>query len=475
MRRHIKWSYRGRARGIRGRTTLFATLVVAVALVAASSGLLVLQRQQLIDGLAAVARQQGQNAVAQIQESGIDAVDVSALSATAGEPALMQIINGQGTVLISSEQLSGRGAIAEVDPGVQATDVRTVEKLPHDDGDSDEEDDEPFVIVTTAQQTPQGTVRVVTAQSLESVQRATTTLLTLLVFGVPLVLMVVAFTSYRVVGRALAPVEGIRSKVAQISAADQDTRVPVPDSGDEIARLAETMNSMLGRLQAAAAAQHAFVADASHELRSPLATIRATTELAQSHPEAMDAATSNETVLTETARLERLVSDLLLLAKSDEHGLVMRVDDVDLDDIVTSEAARLRQGLVTDVVVHVRAVRVKGDAQNLMRAVRNLTDNAARYAASRVEIRLDHDGGRACLDVIDDGPGIPAADEDRVFERFVRLDASRERGTGGTGLGLAITQQIVRAHGGDIAVVASSDSQGKGAHLRLTLPLVAHE
>lgn len=360
--------------------------------------------------------------------------------------------------------------------GPGETDVRTVGTLPDNDADDDKEDDESFVIVTTSAQTSQGLVRVVTAQSLESVERASETLLRLLIFGVPLVLVVVVgFTSYGVVGRALAPVEGIRARVAEVSVLDQEARVPVPDSADEIARLAETMNSMLGRLQAAAAAQHAFVADASHELRSPLATIRATTGLARSHPEAMDASTAAETILSETARLERLVSDLLLLAKSDEHGLVMRLDDVDLDDIATGEAACLRQLGVTNVAVDVRAARVVGDAQHLVRAVRNLSDNAARYAESRVEIRLSQSNGQAHLDVIDDGPGIPDAKRDRVFERFVRLDGSRERGTGGTGLGLPIAQEIVRAHGGHVEVVAPEGGKGRGAHLRLSMLLAPQD
>lgn len=444
------------------RTTVSATVVVAVALLVASVALLLLQRQQLTEGLTTVARQESGIVAEQIRAEGVTGVDVSTLNAGAGEPVLLQILDAQGAVLLTSDDDYDEEPITDVRPAPGATDVRTVDALPDDD-------DEPFVVVTTALQTLQGPVRVVTAESLESVQRSTTVLLTLLAVGLPLVLLVVAGTSYRVVGRALAPVEGIRRRVAQVSAADQEARVPVPDSGDEIARLAQTMNSMLARLQAAAAAQHRFVADASHELRSPLATIRATTELARSHPLAMDAATAAETVLIETARLERLVADLLLLARSDEHGLVMRMTDVDLDDIVTGEGERLRRAGVGEVILHVRSVRVTGDVQHLVRAVRNLSDNAARYAVSRVEIRLSVVDDRAQLDVVDDGPGIPEDDRERVLERFVRLDSSRERGTGGTGLGLAITRQIAREHGGDVQV--RPQSAGRGAHLRLILPL----
>ena len=458
----MRKNFRALSRGIRARTTVSATLVVAIALLVASVALVVLQRQQLTDGLAAVARQQGDTVAAQIEEGGVSAIDVAALSVAPGEPALLQVLDADDQVLVSSDDDYEDEPIADLRPAPGEGDQRTASTLPG-------ETDEPFVVVAAGVQTVDGPVVVLAAQSLETVERSTAVLLTLLAIGMPLVLLVVAATSYRVVGRALAPVEGIRARVAQVSVADQEARVPVPDSGDEIERLATTMNSMLGRLQATAAAQHAFVADASHELRSPLATIRATTELARSHPEAMDPETAAATVLTETARLERLVADLLLLARSDEHGLVMRMGDVDFDDQVVGEKARLTQLGVRDVVMDVRAVQVSGDAQHLVRAVRNVTDNAARYTASRVEIRLAVVDGWAQLDVIDDGPGIPFADHERVFERFVRLDSSRERGTGGTGLGLAITREIARAHGGDVEVVMAPG--GQGAHLRLTLPV----
>lgn len=455
-----------RLRGVRARTTLSATLVVAVALALAAAGLIVLQQQQLVDGLTQVARQQGSEVVAQITAEGVRSVDTTAVSATVGEPALMQVIAADGTISDTSFTDAGDTPLTDVVPAAAQSDVQRLDQLP-------DEEDEPFVVVTTGVATPAGLVRVITAQSLESVERSTGVLLTLILIGYPVVLLVVAGTSYWLAGRALAPVEGIRRRVSRISAADLAARVPVPDSGDEIARLAQTMNIMLSRLQASAAAQRRFVADASHELRSPLATIRATTELAGSHPEALDRSAAAEQVLAETDRLERLVADLLLLARADEDGLVMRMQDVDLDDIVTAAASRLRDAGVGDVVVHVAPVRVRGDTQHLVRAVRNLTDNAARHAATAVEVRLSSTADTAYLDVVDDGPGIPAAERDRVFERFVRLDASRDRGSGGTGLGLAITRQIAHAHGGEVQILQPGG--GAGAHLRLTLPLPGSE
>ena len=455
--RAVRW-----ARGVRARTAMSATLVVAVALALAAVALVVLHRRQLVHGLATVAQQQGAEVAAQITEGGIGAVDIAAVSATAGERALVQVVNVDGTVASASASVQGESSVSLAKPGAGEVVVTEAKSLPIGDG-------EPFVVVTTGVQTGSGVARVVTAQSLETVERSTSVVLTLLGVGIPLMLLVVGGSSYWLAGRALAPVEAIRRRVGEVSAVDLDARVPVPASGDEIARLAETMNAMLARLQESASSQRRFVADASHELRSPLATIRAATEVASSHPEALDWPAAAVTVLAETERLERLVGDLLLLARADEHGLVMRMDEVDLDDIVTEEAARLRHGGILDVVVDVRSVRIRGDAQHLIRAVRNLTDNASRHASRTVEVHLRSMDGTAWVDVVDDGPGIPMAERDRVFERFVRLDASRERESGGTGLGLAIARQIARAHGGDLTVIYGTP--GPGSRLRLTLPL----
>ncbi|MCY7400458.1 MAG: HAMP domain-containing histidine kinase [Nocardioides sp.] len=449
-----------RARSVRVRTAVAATVVVAVALACAAAALVLLQRQQLQQGLTTVARQQGEEVAAQIGAEGIDSVDIDSVSATAGERALVQVVAPSGGVVTASTTVDGEPPVSSATPGPGETVIQTLDGLPVGE-------DEPYVVVVTGVQTDRGVGWVITAQSLETVQRSTTVVLSLTGLGYPLVLVVVAFTCYWLAGRALAPVEAIRRRVGQVSAVDLSARVPVPDSGDEIARLAETMNSMLARLQASAESQRRFVADASHELRSPLATIRATAEVAGAHPEALDWPAAAGTVLAETDRLERLVNDLLMLARADEDGLVLRVEDVDLDDIVTSEAARLRHLAALDVVVDVRSVRVRGDLQHLVRAVRNLTDNAARHATTTIELHLRAADGVARLDVVDDGPGIPETEHQRVFERFVRLDSSRERGTGGTGLGLAIARQIVRAHGGDLDV---AQSQHAGARLVLTMP-----
>jgi len=455
--RSVRW-----ASGVRTRTAMSATLVVAVALAVAGAALVVLQRRELVNGLATVAQQQGAEIAGQITQGGIGAVDITAASATAGERALVQVVDVDGSVRSASESVRGEGPVSSARPDPGSVVIRSVAALPIGD-------QEPFVVVTTGVATRGGVARVVTAQSLETVERSTSVVLTLLGAGYPLILLVVFGTSYWLAGRALRPVEAIRQRVSEVSAVDTNARVPVPASGDEIARLANTMNTMLARLQKSASSQRRFVADASHELRSPLATIRAAAEVASSHPQALDWPSAAATVLVETDRLERLVSDLLLLARADEHGLVMRMQDVDLDDIVTEEAARLRRQGLRHVVTDVRSVRVRGDTQHLVRAVRNVTDNAMRYAATTVELHVSTRDGTAQVDVVDDGPGIPPLERDRVFERFVRLDASRERETGGTGLGLAISRQIARAHGGDLVVLAGDP--GRPTTMRLTVPV----
>jgi len=270
------------------------------------------------------------------------------------------------------------------------------------------------------------------------------------------------------VGRALAPVEAIRAEVDAISATALHRRVPDPPADDEIGRLARTMNRMLERLERAQARQRRLVSDASHELRSPVAAIRQHAEVALAHPGRTSAAELAETVLAEDLRLQRLAEDLLLLTRADEHTLALRRRPVDLDDLVFDEARRLRavSGLRVDTS-QVSAGRVDGDAAGLRRVLRNLGDNAARHAEGRVAFSVAERDGVVLLEVDDDGPGVPEADRERVFERFVRLDDARARDGGGSGLGLAIVAELVAAHGGTVAIGASPAG---GTRVGVSLP-----
>ena len=300
---------------------------------------------------------------------------------------------------------------------------------------------------------------------------------------VPVAGLATAAFVYYAMGRVLRPVESISSRVAEISTSGHGERVPVPEAEDEIARLARTMNAMLARLDAARTAQVAFIGDASHELRSPLSTLSTMLELSSTSGTPVDVDTVDELLLPEVQRMRAMVEDLLLLAKNDERGMPLRREDVDLDDIVLSEATRAR-GLGTggvgapgrhdlQVAVSVEPARLVGDPDALHRVVRNLVDNARRHAREKMSLALTVDrtvpgAPRATIVVDDDGEGVPATQKDTVFDRFARLDADRARGTGGSGLGLAIVAEITHSHGGQVRV---EDAPGGGARFLVELPV----
>lgn len=445
-----------RTRSVRVRATAAATLVVAIFLAMGAIGFAVLQRHQLEHAVADAARQQAQDLARQVAT----ATPTSPLNTGEGDQSLVQIVDAQGTVIASSPSVDGEEPILSVQPDVGTTQTRITDTLPI--GERTE-----FVVVARGAQTPDGPVTILVAESLELVTQSTAIVVGLLIVGYPVVLAAVGVTSYWLVGRALAPVEQLRSRVATIHGTSKATdRVPVPDTHDEISRLAETMNAMLDRLHAASASQRQFVADASHELRSPLATIRAVHEIAALHPDAQEWDEAGTEVLSELDRVDKLVADMLLLARADERGIPITLEEVDLDDLLHAEADRLRRLTSLDITIDAPPVQAVADNHQLARALRNLTDNAARHCASRVELRLSESGRFVTIEVIDDGPGIPQADRDRIFDRFVRLDQSRARTQGGTGLGLSIAREIAVSLGGALDLVDSD----VGARFSLTIP-----
>ncbi len=445
-----------RFRGVRWRTTSAATLAVAVFLAVAALAFAFAQRQQLEASITEAAQQQAADIAAQVARDGAGAD----LAAGAGDQSLVQIVDVDGSVVAASPSVEGEPPVVDARPDPGSTSTIRSTALPIGEG-------EDFVVVALGVSGPDGPVVVLVAESLELVGQSTAVVVTLLLIGYPVVLVGVAATSYWLAGRALAPVEAIRTRVAAVQGTSElNARVPVPDGDDEISRLAVTMNAMLERLQTGSDRQRRFVGDASHELRSPLATIRAAHEIAALHPESSDLTATSRDVLAELDRLDHLVADLLLLARVDEHGLRVRSVDVDLDDLVTQEAERLRRLGTVTVTVTAPPTRIEGDPVQLARALRNLVDNAARHADGHVDLRLQIRGDDVEVAVEDDGPGIPENDRERVFERFVRLDESRTRASGGTGLGLAIAREISAAHGGTLTVAAG----GRGARFVLVLP-----
>jgi signal transduction histidine kinase len=228
------------------------------------------------------------------------------------------------------------------------------------------------------------------------------------------------------------------------------------------------MNDMLARIESGQAAQRRFVGDASHELRSPLATIISAVEVGLAHPELPQAELARDMVLPEAQRMQALIDDLLLLARSDERGIVVRREDVDLDDLAAQEVARVEREGRPAVRADLSPTRVVGDRSALGRVLRNLVDNAVRHARSIVEVAVWVQDGSGCVSVADDGPGIAVQDRDRIFERFVRLDTDRSRTAGGSGLGLAIVAEIVAAHHGRVTV---DDRPHGGTAVTVYLPL----
>ena len=374
------------------------------------------------------------------------------LEVAPSDEQLIQVLSPDGSVVASSRNVAGEAAVARLRPGESEQVLTPL-------------DSEEFMAVAEGAQTSDGPRTVLVARALIGVFETTAVVTKVMLIGLPLLLVVVAVTTWVMVGRALAPVDAIRREVDEISAAQLYRRVPQPDADDEISRLAATMNRMLERLESARNSQRRFVSDASHELRSPITTIRQHAEVALAHPDRMTELA--DVVLAEQTRMQSLVEDLLLLARADEHVPLAR-EPVDLDDLAFEEGLRLRATTSKRVDTSgVGAARVQGDADALHRVLRNLGENAARHASSRVDIALADLGDDVVLTVDDDGPGVPESERQRVLQRFVRLDEARSRDDGDSGLGLSIVDEVVRAHGGSMSITQSPLG---GARIQVMLP-----
>jgi signal transduction histidine kinase len=444
---------------IRVRTTAAAVLVVGVALALAAVTMVLVQKQSLRGQVETNAELRARSLAEQLRST--PSADLEPFGEPEGDEEFVQILDaGSGRLLQSSQNIEGRPVVVRVDPG----ETRIIG--PRSPADR-EPLDESFLVVAASSAGPDGPLTVIVGRSLEIVTEASSTLTGVLVIAIPLLLLVVGTVTWRVVGRALSPVDVIRAEVDAISSRELYRRLPAPGGNDEISRLAATMNRMLARLEAGRSRERQFVSDASHELRSPVTTIRQHAEVAIAHPEQTSTEELAEVVLDEDARLQRLVEDLLLLTRIDEGTLELRTEPVDLDDLLFEEAARLRGA--TDLRVDVGSVsagRVVGDQEQLGRLIRNLTENAARHARSTIALSLTEQDGEVVLGVDDDGAGIDEAEWERVFDRFVRLDEARDRDSGGTGLGLAIVREVAAFHGGTVAI-GSSELGGSGFEVRL--------
>ncbi|HKH04273.1 MAG TPA: ATP-binding protein [Acidimicrobiales bacterium] len=456
---------------VRFRVTALATFALFAVLAATGVALVLAQVRVLTGGLDESLERRADDLAALVGAGPPPAV----LPGGEDDDVVAQLLGPDGTVVAASEALDDQPALPVPEGAVDGP-VTVDPFLP--------DDDEEYRVLARLVDTPGGERTLLVAGELDDVTESSGVLAGSLLIAVPLASALLAALVWWLVGRTLRPVEAIRAEVAGIGGADLHRRVPVPPIDDEVARLARTMNGMLDRVEDGVRRQQRFVADASHEMRTPLARMRAEMEVDEAHPGTADTVATRRSVLAEVEGLQRLVGDLLYLARSDAGALdgasgvaapAVERTAVDLDDLVLAGAATLRL-VARDVRVDtsgVTAAQVLGSADQLARVVGNLADNAARHAASSVAFTLAEDGERAVLTVTDDGPGIPAEDAERVFDRFTRLDEARTGGRGGTGLGLAIARDIVRRHGGTIAVdTAPRAGDGPaGARLVVTLPL----
>ncbi len=436
---------------IRVRTTLAATVLVATALLVGAIAFVAVVERTLTAEVLTSLRTRATD-LAALVEAGIEP---GRLVDEQGDDEFVQVIDSDGGLVAGSASLGGAPPLVAIDAG-QSTTI----DVPHDD--------ERFLVYVLDAPSGESRYRLTVGRTLEPVAEATELVAQLLAIGLPIVLALVAGTTWLVVGRALSPVEQMRREVDAITASELHLRIERPATDDEIGRLAETLNGMLDRLEGAQARQSQLVADTSHELRSPIASIRQQVEVAIAHPDRVAIGPLSGSILADAERLQALVDDLLLLARADERGLELRSHPIDLDDLALAEGRRLREVTSHRIeLAGVSAARTVGDEGAIARVVRNLADNAARHAKASIALSTAPTGHWAILAVDDDGPGIPPADRERVFDRFVRLDGARARDTGGGGLGLAIVSELVRAHGGEVVI---GDSPLGGARVEVRLP-----
>jgi signal transduction histidine kinase len=484
-------------RSVRVRITVATALVTAVAMVVA--GWMVLRAVE--DTQTAKLRDEAERSLDVVTARLRSGDDPQAAAEAAGPLGPVRIFDERGeTVGAAPVTMVGRQAMAQAigEPGVdEKLDKVKQEQLNSDLAGTPGQSGDQIVVsqgansvrlvrTTTAYErvertvdTPDGhKLRLVAGVPVDEVQRSVDAVRRSLWLGLPVLVSLVAAVAWVLVGRALRPVEAIRREVEAISGSSMHRRVPEPASGDEIGRLARTMNAMLGRLERAAVRQRQFVSDASHELRSPVAAIRTDVEVALREGGTADWPMVGRAVLDEENRLEHLLADLLLLAAGDEvadGGRPPADARVDLGRLAAAETERGRRVPVTVTIGDdPPPPAVAGSADALSRVVANLVDNAARHASTAVAVTVTAraDGAGVRLVVDDDGPGIPDEDRERVFERFTRLDDARTRATdngagGGAGLGLAVVRSVVTRHHGTVR--AEAGPQG-GARLVVELP-----
>jgi len=424
---------------VRLRITAAATVAVAVALVAGGFGLVFLLQAGVVRTIRGDAQLRAAEVAALAQRGPLPPL---LPTLTASRLTLAQVIGIDGKVRAASGPLTGRPPVVAAGEESRHGEIRRLDGLGDLDG--------PWLIQVLPVSLDGRPAHVVVATSLADLRSSVGVLGKLLLAGLAVLVALVAALCWLVVGRALRPIEAMRAEVDAITARELARRVPEPPTGDEVGRLARTMNEMLDRLERSSAAQRRFGEDASHELRTSVANIRTAIEVALAHPERADWRAVAADVLLQDERAQQLIDEMLVLARTDGGRLERATRPVDLAAI--ARAAAKGGGGITVRAVAPAPVAVLADPTHLARIVANLVDNATRFARSAVSVAVERVGAWGVLSVEDDGPGVSQADRKRVFERFVRLDHHRDRLSGGSGLGLAIVRELVEAAGGTVAL-----------------------
>lgn len=442
--------------GLRIRVAAVACATVGVALTIGAVLLVAMLRGRL-DNAATTAASLRARDIAALAEAG---ALPRQLALPGEETAFVQVVDQAGAVIASTENVTGEPAISTARP-VGTNALKLTIPIPPLDQRS-------MRVIVIDAHTDAGTFTVYAGENLDNANDTTTAIVTVLAIGLPMLLLLVAAVTWWAVGRTLRPVREITSTMADITTSDLHRRVAVPSARDEIGQLATTVNATLARLDVSVEQQRRFVADASHELRGPLAALRADLEISITHPERTTWQTVARDTLGDVERLQHLTDDLLVLARIDSE-LQRPHAPIDLALIVADalHAVRRQNIQVTTHGTDTPAI-IDGDEFQLRRMVRNLIENAEEHATSHVNLTLQTTPGIVRLTVADDGPGIPPADRRHIFERFVRLDSARTRNFGGTGLGLAIVHDVVVSHHGSITI---TDTDPRGSTFTVDLPI----
>src|SRR4051794_15807119 len=444
---------------VRSRATIGATVILAIALTIGSiASALLLQRalasdaqSQLIDRVDEV---EGLIATGLLPADGL-------LAATGLQTGQVQVVDSSHHLVAVTPGLALATQLDVIDPPPVGHETRRTIEGESISGVPGQE----YRVVARTVPSRLGPLTIYAVTSLESARRAERYLQHALLIGLPLLVGLAAWLVWRVVTRALAPVDEMRAEVDRIEAADLSGRVEPGSTDDEIANLGLTLNRMLDRLEEASTRQQLFAAAASHELRSPLSTIRTELEVGLAYPDRTEWPKVAEDSLIEVARLEELTRDLRTLTRSPSMRAETAVP-IELSGLVGAEVALRRPSRDLTYNTALDKATLLGDFDAVVRVVRNLFDNAERHAATGICVTVTNGPDGATLTVANDGPPISADERERIFEPFMRLDEARSLDSGGSGLGLAIVRSIMSALGGTIVAVAKD----AGAEFKATFP-----